>query len=195
MDSCWLCVCCVSVWVYVGMCVCALMKYSYFYSHFNILLVCFTLLFWMELTFCICDLERGKWSQPHVTDEAQRGCESLLGRKRVLELDVLMTKRRGKQKNSVAPPFGVLTGLFFCGTWMAPQLYFSLEACVRWEWLGWQMLQMFFYIFFFSKLPLFTFIHFVSLCLCWVCQTANFTLGIRLKNRYALKLLECSVWF
>lgn len=39
--------------------------------------------FWMKQTFYICDLEERKkknLSPPHITDEAQRGCESLLGK-------------------------------------------------------------------------------------------------------------------
>lgn len=75
--------------------------------------------FSMKQTFYICDLEGGEKKNPlHLTSQMRRKevVKAFWG-KRVLELDVLMTERRGKKKkNYAAPPLSILTHLFFCRT-------------------------------------------------------------------------------
>lgn len=108
----------------------------------------------MKQTFCICDLEEGeKNSTPHITDEVQRGCESLLG-KTCPWTGCVNDWTERQEKNYAAPPLCILTRSCFCRTWMAPRVYFGegrkrlcLRVCVcvgrRQRIKAWQMLEMF----------------------------------------------------
>lgn len=106
---------------------------AFFLTSFQLFHTSLSLYFWMKQTFRICDLEgggkRGRGQKKSLPTSRHRwGAKRLWkpsGKKCVLELDVLMTwTEKAGIKNYVAPPPAIATRLFFCRTWMAPQVCF-----------------------------------------------------------------------